>query len=69
MKYAASPSDAEVQILIKMINGGSTAAELGRYIASVKRVAADMGLLLEARGALHKDADVSAASRIALCLT
>ena len=40
----------ELQTLIKMINGGSTAGEiateLGRYIASVKRVARDMGFLL-----------------------
>ncbi|MGY4509042.1 hypothetical protein ACVIN2_002496 [Bradyrhizobium sp. USDA 3650] len=40
----------EVQMLIKMVNVGSTAGEiateLGRYIASVKRVARDMGFLL-----------------------
>ncbi|MCK1741260.1 hypothetical protein IVA80_10365 [Bradyrhizobium sp. 139] len=43
-------TEDEVQTLIKMINAASTAieiaAELGRYIASVKRVAGDMGLLL-----------------------
>lgn len=40
----------EVQMLIKMVNVGSTAGEiateLGGYIASVKRVARDMGFLL-----------------------
>lgn len=50
---------SEVQTLIKMINEGSTAVEitteLGRYMASVKRVARDMGLLLpRARGAAQK---------------
>jgi len=54
----------EVQTLIKMINGGSTAAEiateLGRYIASVKRVAADMGLLLRsARSAAQRRRRIS----------
>lgn len=42
-----------------MINAGSTAieiaTELGRYIASVKRVAGDMGLLLRGeRGAAQR---------------
>jgi hypothetical protein len=48
-----------VQTLIKMANAGSTATEiatgLGRYIASVKRVAGEMGLLLRSeRGAAQR---------------
>ncbi|MGY4502075.1 hypothetical protein ACVWYH_006032 [Bradyrhizobium sp. GM24.11] len=52
-------TEHEVQTLIKIINAGSTAVEiateLGRYIASAKRVAGDMGLLLRSeRGAAQR---------------